>query len=158
MSDIPAGPADPSALKKIEKKIEKEAKAEEKHVQQVIKDFHSAEKSDAKATKAVGKAQNYLVKAEKNEEGMLKAANKAEHKHDLAVTGLHKAENDLRLKQQQNAKIHHNLEMMKVQAEEAQRQKEAHEQTRQSKLTELRSGGGDGAAGATGAGGPIAQT
>lgn len=47
MSDIP----DPTALKKVEKKIEKEAKAEEKHVQQVLKDLHSTEKSDANVTK-----------------------------------------------------------------------------------------------------------
>jgi hypothetical protein len=157
MSAIP--PTDPSALKKIEKTIEKEAKAEEKHVQQVLKDLHSTEKADAKATKAVSKAQNNLGKAEKNEESTLKAASKAAYKHDLAATELHKAENDLRLKQQQNAKIHHNLESVKVQADEAKRQKEAHEQTRQSKLIGLLLGeGGSSSAGATGAGGPAAHT
>jgi len=146
MSDIP----DPTALKKVEKKIEKEAKAEEKHVQQVLKDLHSTEKSDANVTKAVGKAQNALVKTEKKEESTLKAASKAAYKHDLAVTELHKAENDLRLKQQQQGKIHHNLGEMKAQADEAQRQKEAHEQMRQSKLAELHSGGAASSVGADG--------
>lgn len=100
---------------------------------------------------AVGKAQNNLAKTEKKEESTLKAANKAAHKHDLAVTELHKAENDLRvnkqffvfssftrsslapnfvreqLKQQQQERVHHGLGVMKAQADEAQRQKEAHE-------------------------------
>lgn len=44
-------PADPNTLKKLESQIQKEAKAEEKHVQHVLKDLHSTEKSDGKAEK-----------------------------------------------------------------------------------------------------------
>ena len=43
--------ADPNVVKKLEKTIQKEAKAEEKNVQHALKDLKSVEKSDTKASK-----------------------------------------------------------------------------------------------------------
>jgi len=43
--------ADPNVVKKLEKQIQKDAKAEEKNVQHVLKDLKSMEKADVKTSK-----------------------------------------------------------------------------------------------------------
>lgn len=136
-----SGITDPNAVKKLEKTILKEAKAEEKNVQRTLKDLKSTEKSDAKASKAINKAEKTLEKTQKKEESTLEAANKAAHKHDIAATDLNKANKDLKLKQNQSAKIHQEFLSKKANADEAVRQKEAHEHDRETKLANLHTGG-----------------
>lgn len=44
-------PVDPKAIRRMEKDIEKEAKADEKDCQQALKELQRTEKSEAKASK-----------------------------------------------------------------------------------------------------------
>jgi len=105
----------PKRRQKLEKTIQKEAKAEEKNVQHALKDLKSAEKSDTSfqgqhllsvdglyayivvICRPFDKAEKSLGKTQKKEESTLAAANKAAHKHDIAATDLNKADKDLKV-------------------------------------------------------------
>ncbi|KAF8074704.1 hypothetical protein FPV67DRAFT_1665452 [Lyophyllum atratum] len=151
-----ATPASPT-VKKMEKELAKEGKTEEAHVKHILHDLASTEKAQAKAEKAARKAESALNKAGKKELAAAKAANKATHNRDIAVTKKHSAEEDARLKQQRDTKLQKDIQDKKAMADAAVKDQELHNRARDAKLAEVtigsaESGAGAGAGAGTGAG------
>ncbi|KAJ3812850.1 hypothetical protein F5876DRAFT_74443 [Lentinula aff. lateritia] len=138
--------ADESALKKLEKKIIDEGKAEDAHVSHTLKDLSKVEKASGKADKTFDKSEHALEKTHKKELKASNTLNKATHKHDLAVAAIGNAEKDLAVKKQESARLQAEVEQRKASVDgiiEAQRH---HNSLRESKLAEIhnvRAGSGD---------------
>ena len=100
-------------VKNIENEIMKEAKVEEKVLKHALKDLSVTEKAEAETYKvhslqvlvqyyllynnlqAVIKANISLEKSEKKEQSALGKVQEATHAHDIAVSSVHEAQNDL---------------------------------------------------------------
>ncbi|KAF5383541.1 hypothetical protein D9615_003744 [Tricholomella constricta] len=130
-------PPSPQVLKKMEKEIAKEGKSEESRVKHILDELSSTEKSHRKAEKAVHSAESTLHKAEKKELSATKAANKATHDHDIAVTKRHSAEQDAQMKKQQELKLQKEIQAKKDAADAAIKAQNLHQQAREGKLAEL---------------------
>ncbi|KAH7868063.1 uncharacterized protein C8R40DRAFT_1062959 [Lentinula edodes] len=116
--------ADESALKKLEKKIIDEGKAEDAHVSHTLKDLSKVEKASGKADKTFDKSEHALEKTHKKELKASNTLNKATHKHDLAVAAIGNAEKDLAVKKQESARLQAEVEQRKASVDgiiEAQR-------------------------------------
>lgn len=105
-------PADPRVVKKMEKDIANEAKADERDYQCALKELKRTEKSEAKASKvcqfgsshvpltlaqAARKAERHLKKMEDKEHDVIKTLQEATHTHDKAVTDVHTAESGVQV-------------------------------------------------------------
>ncbi|KIJ70433.1 hypothetical protein HYDPIDRAFT_23539 [Hydnomerulius pinastri MD-312] len=151
-------PADPKALKKMEKDIAKESKADDKGYRNTLKELKGSEKSETKASKAATKAEKTLKKMEGKEHDTIKTLQKATHSHDQAVTNLHSSQSDLQIKQQHAQKLRQELDQLRGRADHMSKEKQAHDRERDNKLASLHAGppttgGARGNAG-TGAAGP----
>nr|GAT46170.1 predicted protein [Mycena chlorophos] len=131
-------PNSPAQLKHLEKTLRKESKDEDKQVQHVLKDVAHTEKSASKATKALNKAEKQNEKLGKNEMHTAEAMNKATSKHNRAVNELESSDRDVKLKQQQDVKLHADLEKKKAHADQLVEGQKAHEAARDAKLSEIR--------------------
>ncbi|OAX43077.1 hypothetical protein K503DRAFT_233383 [Rhizopogon vinicolor AM-OR11-026] len=120
-------PADPKPIKKLEKDISKDGKAEEKTMQSTFKDMYKQEKSAAKASKAVEKAEKAVKKLEKHETETVSSLRAATHKHDIAVTNLHSGQADLYAKQQQADKLKQDLANARQRADQVSKDKQVHD-------------------------------
>lgn len=129
-------PSSPT-VKKMEKELEKEKKGEEARVKHILDDLSSTQKAHGKAEKAAYKAESAVEKAEKKEVAATKAANKATHKHDIAVANKHGAEQDAQLKKQQDLRLEKEIEAKKAAADAAINDQHMHNQAREAKLAEL---------------------
>lgn len=128
---------DPSSIKKLEKQLHKESKAENSQVKHAMKDLHSLEKEEKKALKALDKAQHNLLKAERSEISTADVMNKARHNHDIAVANVSTAVKDLEIKKQHEAKVKEELEAQKVQVEGMVNAQHVHNQERESKISQI---------------------
>ncbi|KAG5351886.1 hypothetical protein J132_05511 [Termitomyces sp. J132] len=128
----------PKAVQNLEKELAKEAKIEASRVKDLLDDLAKTEKARTKAEKAVHKAESASAKAGKKEVKAVEAANKAAHKHDIAMANLRNAEQDEQLKKRQDAKLLQEMEVKKVKAEAALRDQETHTEARGAKLAELK--------------------
>ncbi|KAF7330763.1 hypothetical protein MVEN_02415000 [Mycena venus] len=131
-------PTSTSALKQMEKQLVKEGKTEANQVKHSLKDVASTEKAATKAEKSVNKAEKKNEKLSKQEASAAKALNKAEHRHDSAVTELTNSDREVKLKHQQDVKIHAELETKKAQAEKLVNSQKVHDEAREGKLREVR--------------------
>ncbi|KAG5641796.1 hypothetical protein DXG03_004182 [Asterophora parasitica] len=116
----------PKIIKKMEKEIAKEGKAEESRVKHTLNDLSSAEKAHTKAEKAVTNAENALQRAEKNELDATNAISKATYDHDISVTNLHSAQQDSQVKKKQEAKLHQDVQAKKDAADAAIKAQNVH--------------------------------
>ncbi|KAF9468792.1 hypothetical protein BDZ94DRAFT_1143210, partial [Collybia nuda] len=116
----------PQVLKKLEKEIVKEGKTEEDRVKHAMKELSSTEKAQTKTHKAVHKAEATLERAHKKELEATKAVNKATHSHDIAVTNLHGAEQDIELRKREDVKLQRDLDAKKAQVQAAIKEQHAH--------------------------------
>ncbi|KAJ7755680.1 hypothetical protein DFH07DRAFT_959315 [Mycena maculata] len=126
------------ALKHLEKQIIKEAKVEASQVKHTLKDVDATEKAAVKAQKSVNKAEKQNHKLSKQEAAAAAALNKAAHHHDAVTTDLASSERDVKLKHQQDTKLHAELEAKKAHAEELLHTQKAHDDAREAKLQEVR--------------------
>ncbi|KAJ7283421.1 hypothetical protein C8J57DRAFT_1709831 [Mycena rebaudengoi] len=131
-------PTSPDALKRLEKQITKEANAEAAQVKHVLKDVQHTEKSAEKAQKSVNKAEKQNEKLSKKEAAAVKAVNKATHTHDNLLNDLTSSDRDVKLKQQQDIKLHAELEAKKARADELLKAQKNHDDAREAKLRDVR--------------------
>ncbi|KAJ7067873.1 hypothetical protein C8F01DRAFT_1364314 [Mycena amicta] len=131
-------PASQSELKHLKKNLRQESKDEAKQVKHVLKDVAHTEKSASKAQKALNKAEKQNEKLGRNEAGLADALNKATHKHNRVLTELETSDRDLKLKQQQDVKLHTELEKKKMRAEQLLEGQKVHESARDGKLNDLK--------------------
>ncbi|KAF8845629.1 hypothetical protein BDN67DRAFT_1064918 [Paxillus ammoniavirescens] len=117
-------PTDPRAIKKMEK-------------DNALKELSSIENSEAKASKAVTKAEKNLRKMEDRDYDTIKTLQKATHSHDQAVTDLHSAQSDLQVKRQQAQRLGQGVDELRKRADQLYKEKQAHDQERSSKLAKL---------------------
>ncbi|KAJ7477113.1 hypothetical protein B0H11DRAFT_1917081 [Mycena galericulata] len=131
-------PSSTSELKQMEKQFTKEAKVEASQVKHTLKDVDATEKAAVKALKSVHKAEKLNDKLSKQEVAAAQALNKATHHHDVVTTDLTSSDRDVKLKHQQDTKIHAELEAKKAQAEQLVQIQKAHDEAREVKLREAR--------------------
>ncbi|KAL0949835.1 hypothetical protein HGRIS_009870 [Hohenbuehelia grisea] len=134
-----AGHTSPEVLKRMEKDLTKAGKVEENSVKHAMKDLAATEKSKTKAAKSADKAEHLLAKNQTKELKAAKAVNKATHSHDVALGNLQQVERNLKIKQQNDAKLAQELEMKKVRVEAAIKSQEVHNQEREEKLAHIKS-------------------
>ncbi|KAJ7162596.1 hypothetical protein C8R43DRAFT_302972 [Mycena crocata] len=140
-SSTTALPSSPSELKQLEKQIFKEAKTEANQVKHTLKDVASTEKAAAKAQKSANKADKQNEKLGKQESTAAKAVNKATHHHESVIADLTSSDRDVKLKHQQDLKLHADLEAKKRHAEQLLHTQKAHDDAREEKLREVREAG-----------------
>ncbi|KAJ6516276.1 hypothetical protein C8R45DRAFT_959567 [Mycena sanguinolenta] len=131
-------PTSSSGLKHMEKQLLKEGKTEANQVKHTLKDVASTEKAAANAQKSLNKAEKHNEKLSKQEAKTANALNKAEHRHDSAITELTNSDRELKLKHQQDAKIQTELEAKKAQAEKLVTSQKVHDDARQARIQEVR--------------------
>ncbi|KAF8803734.1 hypothetical protein BYT27DRAFT_6717449 [Phlegmacium glaucopus] len=131
-------------VKKIEHEIIKEAKNEENILKDALKDLSHTEKTVVKTHKAATKADHSLEKSEKKEQSALGKVHEATHAHDIALSTVHKAQNDLEMTQTHHAKVQEALAGKKSQVDAAIKQNQVHTRERNDKIIALHGpGGGD---------------
>ncbi|CAK5276113.1 unnamed protein product [Mycena citricolor] len=135
-------PSDPSALKQMEKQILKEGNAEAHQVKHALKDVDASEKAATKAQKSLNKEEKKNEKLNKLEMKAAKDLNKATHRHDTLLNDIQSSERDLKLKHQQDVKLHADLEQKKLQAEELAALQRKHDDEREQKLKDIREAAG----------------
>jgi chromosome segregation ATPase len=128
---------DPKAVKKLEKKIEHEAKSEEKMLKSVMKDLSRTEKAEVKADTQITKAENALEKAKTLEQKRLKKQYDAERAHEDALRDIHKAEQEVQLKIQHHDQLKQVLEHKHAKVDAATQAQEEHDRIRNAKLNAL---------------------
>ncbi|KIK63345.1 hypothetical protein GYMLUDRAFT_129670, partial [Collybiopsis luxurians FD-317 M1] len=124
-------------LKKIEKKIIKEGKAEDATVSHALKDLAKLEKASNKATKALDKSQHALEKSHKEEHKATKNLNKATHKHDLAVAAIANAEKDLEARKAETARLQNEVAKKKEEVNGVLDSQRKHNSLRETRLAEI---------------------
>ncbi|KAF7301277.1 hypothetical protein MIND_00692500 [Mycena indigotica] len=151
----PTIPSSEAELKHLEKSLRKESKDEAKQVKHILHDVSHAEKTASKAEKvdpvarasplladpndqAFNKAEKQNEKLGRNEASAADALNKATHEHNRAVNELETSERDVKLKQQQDVKLHAELEKKKTHAEQLMEGQRIHEAAREAKLNEIK--------------------
>ncbi|KAG1753686.1 uncharacterized protein EDB91DRAFT_1044124 [Suillus paluster] len=132
-------PTDPESIKKLEKKISTEAKAEEKKLQSAFTTMHQQERSEAKASKARLLIPKHVKKLEKQELETVKSLHSATHKHDQAVAGLHLTQADLQTQQRQLDKLKRNVTTVRQQVDQVTKDKHDHDRERSDRLSQLHS-------------------
>ncbi|PPQ66281.1 hypothetical protein CVT26_010965 [Gymnopilus dilepis] len=115
-----AKPTHPEIIKKVEKEIVREAKDEERNLKRAVKDLSQTEKDVKKANKAsTVKAEHDLEKSEKQEQTTLKNLFKAENIHDVAVSNVHRAQQNLELSNKHYGKMKETLKTKSTRVDEA---------------------------------------
>ncbi|KAF8075985.1 hypothetical protein FPV67DRAFT_392289 [Lyophyllum atratum] len=131
--------ASPQVLKKLEKELAKEGKAEEARLQHAVGDLSATEKVQGKVQKAVMKAESNVSKMGKKETAANEAMHKAAQKHDVATTHLQGAEKAA--ERQQDIKLQQELDAKKANVEASVKEKTTNIQGREATLAKLRNGG-----------------
>ncbi|KAG9317164.1 hypothetical protein JVU11DRAFT_1356 [Chiua virens] len=132
-------PTDPNAIKKMEKAMAKEAKADEKDYKRILKQLKHSEQSEAKASKAASNADKHLKKMEEKEHRSIKSLQKATQGHDRAVTNRHTALTDLQMQRIQAERFKRNAESLRVKVDRLFKSKQAREEKRSHKQADLHS-------------------
>ncbi|KAF9452010.1 hypothetical protein P691DRAFT_756757 [Macrolepiota fuliginosa MF-IS2] len=125
------------SLRRMEKEIKKEAKAEEDAVKRELKNLSRMEKEARKAQKSACDADTTLSRRERYEHKTAKVMNSAIHEHDIATTKLQAAERDVKLAHDHRAKLIKELEVRKGAVESAIQKQAEHDRTREKKIAEM---------------------
>ncbi|TFK74461.1 hypothetical protein BDN72DRAFT_789288 [Pluteus cervinus] len=128
----------PDIIKRVETEIAKEGKAEENNLKHAVKDMSNIERAQTKALKAARKAEDTLAKTEKHEIATAKDLNKANYKHDVAITNVNAAQKDVQAKIQQHEKTSKDLGVKKAQVDDMMTLQKRHAEDRERRLSELR--------------------
>ncbi|KAF9067965.1 hypothetical protein BDP27DRAFT_1328061 [Rhodocollybia butyracea] len=128
---------DVPALKKIEKKIAQEGKAEDKTVKANVKELTHAEKASQKAAKAVEKSEHALEKTHRREYSASKDLNKAAHKHDLTVAAIANAEKEVQVKKAEAERLQAEIAKKKDSVNHVLEDQREHNATRENKLAQV---------------------
>ncbi|EIM88162.1 uncharacterized protein STEHIDRAFT_120360 [Stereum hirsutum FP-91666 SS1] len=109
--------------KRLEKAFVKEAKADDKQVSGAIKHLKAAEKAETKAHKAVDHAISTGEKTEKKEHKTAQKLNAADHAHNVAVQNAQKAEKEIKMTHEREARLHQETLARKTELEQVQERK-----------------------------------
>ncbi|KAH9850037.1 hypothetical protein C2E23DRAFT_887748 [Lenzites betulinus] len=125
------------AVKKLEKLMAWEAKADEANIKHALKDVKKAEKAVKKSVKAVGKAEKGKAKVLKKEHSTVTALNKAKHKHADALEGETKAEEAALAKRESEAEADRSVQLARGDLESMQMTMDGNARERESRLAEV---------------------
>ncbi|KAI0824654.1 hypothetical protein BC628DRAFT_1419769 [Trametes gibbosa] len=125
------------AVKKLEKLMAWEAKAEELNIKHALKDVKKAEKAVKKSVKAVEKAEKAKGKMVKKEHSTVKALNAAKHKHADALEVETKAEEAASAKRESEAEADRSVQQARGDLESMQTAMDGNARERESRLAEV---------------------